>query len=230
VEEARDKVLLGLERESRVLSDEECQLVAYHEAGHAVLAAILKHTDPVYKVSIVPRGRTMGVTQQVPEREMYVYPREYLEDRLAVMMGGRVAEELARKTVSSGAEGDFREATRLARKMVVDWGMSQRLGQMARSNGSDEVFLGEDLVQRREFSETTAREVDQEIRSLLERAHDRATSVLTGQRQTLDQVAAALREREELTGDEVIELVEGGARNRDEEEVERPLIGEKGGA
>ncbi|MEW6752320.1 MAG: ATP-dependent zinc metalloprotease FtsH [Candidatus Latescibacterota bacterium] len=207
VDEARDKVLLGLERESLVMTERECRMVAYHEAGHAVLAAVLENTDPLYKVSIVPRGLGLGVTQQVPERDIYVYPKPYLEDRLAVMMGGRAAEELVLGTPTSGAENDLREATRMARKMVVDWGMSERLGPMTRSSDRDEVFLGEDLVQRREFSEWTAREVDQEVRAILEGAYTRACTVLREHRAALDRLAAALLEHEELQGEEVLEIL-----------------------
>jgi cell division protease FtsH len=134
IEEARDKTMLGLEREGLALTDEECRLLAYHEAGHAVVAALLPHADPIHKVTIVPRGRAMGVTQQLPEKDKYVYPREYLLDRLAVMMGGRAAEELAFDTATSGAENDLKHATQLARKMVLDWGMSERLGRPERTS------------------------------------------------------------------------------------------------
>ena len=131
VEEARDKVLMGLERSNLALTDKECELLAYHEAGHAIAAAVLPYADPIHKVTIVPRGRAMGVTQQLPKGDRYIYPREYMLDRLAVMMGGRAAENLVLGTVTSGAENDLKEATQLARKMVLDWGMSEGLRHIA---------------------------------------------------------------------------------------------------
>jgi cell division protease FtsH len=210
IEEARDKTMLGLEREGLALTDEECRLLAYHEAGHAVVAALLPHADPIHKVTIVPRGRAMGVTQQLPEKDKYVYPREYLLDRLAVMMGGRAAEELAFDTATSGAENDLKHATQLARKMVLDWGMSERLGNVALGGRSEQVFLGEEIAQRREFSEATAREADEEVKTTLNEAFDRASGALYEHRDALDRVADALLEYEEIPGDRVLELLETG--------------------
>ncbi len=207
VEEARDKVMMGLERESVALTDEECELLAYHEGGHAVLAAVLAHADPIHKVTIVPRGRAMGVTQQLPERERYVYRREYMLDRLAVMMGGRASEDVVLNTQTSGAEDDLRQATNLARKMVVSWGMSEKLGHLAFGGRQKQVFLGEEIAQRREYSEQTAREVDQEIKAILDQAYERATSTLKEHRDALDRLARALREKEEIPGAEVLEIV-----------------------
>jgi len=207
IEEARDKVMMGLERESVALTDEECELLAYHEGGHAVLAAVLPHADPIHKVTIVPRGRAMGVTQQLPERERYVYRREYMLDRLAVMMGGRAAEDVVLNTQTSGAEDDLRQATDLARKMVVSWGMSEKLGQLAFGGRQEQVFLGEEIAQRRDYSEQTAREVDEEIKAILAQAYQRATSTLREHRDALDRLAKALREKEEIPGGEVLEIV-----------------------
>jgi len=207
IEEARDKVMMGLERESVALTDEECKLLAYHEGGHAVLAAVLPHADPIHKVTIVPRGRAMGVTQQLPERERYVYRREYMLDRLAVMMGGRASESMVLGTQTSGAEQDLQQATSLARKMVLSWGMSEKLGQLAFGGRQEQVFLGEEIAQRREYSEQTAREVDEEIRSILDRAYKLATSTLEEHRDALDRLAQALLEKEEIPGEEVLEIV-----------------------
>jgi cell division protease FtsH len=207
IEEARDKVLMGLQRESVALTEEECELLAYHEAGHAVLAAVLPHADPIHKVTIVPRGRAMGVTQQLPERERYVYQREYMLDRLAVMMGGRAAEDVVLGTYTTGAEDDLMKATELARRMVLSWGMSERLGHLAFGGRQQQVFLGEEIAQRREYSEQTAREVDEEIRAILDEAYDRAVSTLAEHRDGLDALARALREKEEIAGDEVLEIV-----------------------
>jgi cell division protease FtsH len=207
IEDARDKMLLGLERESLGLTDDELRLLAYHEAGHAVVAAVAPHADPIHKVTIVPRGRAMGVTQQLPERDKYVYSREYMLDRLAVMMGGRAAEELILGTATSGAENDLKQATQLARKMVLDWGMSERLGHVALGGRSEHVFLGEEIAQRREYSETTAYEVDEEIKAILEVSYVRALNTLREHRDGLDRLADALLEHEEIPGKEVLELI-----------------------
>lgn len=207
IEEARDKVMMGLEREGVALTDEECELLAYHEAGHAVLAAVLPHADPIHKVTIVPRGRAMGVTQQLPERERYVYRREYMLDRLAVMMGGRASEDVALDTNTSGAEDDLKQATRLARKMVLSWGMSEKMGHLAFGDRQDQVFLGEEIGQRREYSEQTAREVDEEIRAILDGAYEHAVSTLREHRDALDRLAEALLEKEEISGKEAVEII-----------------------
>jgi cell division protease FtsH len=207
IDEARDKVIMGLEREGISLTPEEVKLLAYHEAGHAVVAAVLPHADPVHKVTIVPRGRAMGVTQQLPERDKYLYERDYMLDRLAVMLGGRAAEELILNTATSGAENDLKQATQLARKMVLEWGMSDRIGYMALGDANNEVFLGEDLAHRRDYSEATAREADEEIRRILEEAYQRALGVLESYRQGLDQLVEALIEEEVVSGERVLALL-----------------------
>ncbi|HEX3033809.1 MAG TPA: ATP-dependent zinc metalloprotease FtsH [Thermodesulfobacteriota bacterium] len=208
IDEARDKILMGLKRENLVLTDEEWKLIAYHEAGHAVLAALLPDADPVHKVSIVPRGRSMGVTQQLPEREKYIYRREYMLDRLAVMMGGRAAEHIVFNTSTSGAENDLKQATRLVRKMVLDWGMSERFGNVALGDRREQVFLGEEIAQRREYSEITAREVDEEIKTILGKSYEKAVSTLREHRDGLDRLASALLENEEIPGDEVLRILQ----------------------
>jgi cell division protease FtsH len=207
IDQATDKILMGLERENLFVTDEERKLLAYHEGGHAVVAAVLPNADPVHKVTIVPRGRAMGVTKQLPEREKYIYPREYMLDRLAVMMGGRAAEEQVMGTATSGAEDDLKQATRLARKMVVEWGMSERLGEMAVGEGHDTVFLGHDLAQRREYSESTARDIDEEVKKILREAYERAADVLREYRGGLDRLAESLLEKEEVSGKDVLQLV-----------------------
>jgi cell division protease FtsH len=213
INEARDKVLMGLERENMTINEKERKLLAYHEAGHAVVAAVLPNTDPVHKVTIVPRGQAMGVTQQLPEGERYLYPREYMLDRLAVMMGGRAAEELFFKTATSGAENDLKQATKLARKMVLDWGMSKRLGHMAFGGENEEVFLGEDLAHRREYSENTSREIDQEVKAILDEAFKRATRTLEQNKKGTDSLVEALLDREQVSGDEVLEILMLPQRN-----------------
>jgi cell division protease FtsH len=207
IHQATDKIILGLERENMVLTERECRLLAYHEAGHAVVAAVLPNADPIHKVTIVPRGRSMGVMQQLPERDRYLYPKEYMLDRLAVMMGGRVSEELFMNTMTSGAENDLKQATQLVRKMVVDWGMSKKLGPIALGNEQGEVFLGDDLAHRREYSELTAREIDEEIMSLLESAYQRAKETLQANHEGLDRLVDALMEHEIINGEEVDSLL-----------------------
>jgi cell division protease FtsH len=213
IDNASDKVLLGLERENLTITPDEARLLAYHEAGHAVVAAVLPNTDPIHKVTIVPRGRSMGVTQQLPERDRYLYPREYMLDRLAVMMGGRAAEELVLNTSTSGAEHDLKQATRLVRKMVLSWGMSERLGNIAFGDENDEVFLGEELGHRREYSEATAHQLDEEIVKILKEAFKRAKDTLIENRAGLDRIVDALIMDEEISGARVKDLL--GLQNED---------------
>jgi len=208
IEHARDKIMMGLEREGLALTDNEREIIAYHEAGHAVIAAVLEHADPIHKVTIVPRGQAMGVTQQLPEKEKYIYPEEYMLDRLAVMMGGRAAENLKFDTATSGAENDLKQATQLVRRMVLDWGMSERFGRMALGSQSQQVFLGEEIGHHRNYSETTAREVDEEIKKILDTAYKRAARTLQNQRSALTAVAEALLQQEELAGEEVYKFLQ----------------------
>ena len=203
VSAARDKVLLGRQREGVNLTEDDKHLIAYHEAGHAILAATLEHSDPIEKVSIVPRGRSMGVTQQLPEREKYVYKREYLTDRLAVIMGGRAAEHLALGTSTSGAAADLRDGTKLARKMVREFGMSDRLGPVSFNRHEGQVFLGESIAEKRDYSEQTERDIDEEVHRILDEAMERARDQLARYRQALDAVATRLQDEEEITGADV---------------------------
>ncbi len=209
VDDARDRVLMGLEREGLALTDREVRLLSVHEAGHAVLAAVLPHTDPLHKVTIVPRGRAMGVTQQLPERERYIYERAYLLDRITVMLGGRAAEELVFDTLTSGAQDDLHQAVSLVRSMVLEWGMSDALGPAVAERPRD-AYLGESPIPHRPYSEDTARRVDQAVEELVGRCYDRALATLREHRRELDRVAGRLREVEELTGAEVAELVGRG--------------------
>jgi cell division protease FtsH len=211
LERARDKVMMGLERRSLLISPEERRCMAYHEAGHAVVAAILPHADPLHKVTIVPRGRALGITQQLPAEEMHLYTREYLLDKLAVLMGGRAAEELVLGTATSGAENDFKEATRLARRMVLDWGLAEELGHQALHTAPEGLYLGNGYHQPPEYSQETARQVDQAVRRILDDAFERATEVLCEHRAGLDAIAEALLEHEVLTGDEVAEILAAAA-------------------
>lgn len=210
IDRAWDKVLMGLERQGIVLDEDEKRLIAYHEAGHAIVAAVLPNSDPVHKVTIVPRGKAMGVTQQLPEREQYIYRREYMLDRLAVMMGGRAAEDIVYNTATSGAENDLKQSTKLARKMVLDWGMSEAFENIGLGGQREEVFLGEQMGNMREYSDETAREVDKAVQLILQNAYKRAVETLKEHRQAFDKLADMLVEKEIVPGDEVIKLFENG--------------------
>ncbi|MEX2100800.1 MAG: ATP-dependent zinc metalloprotease FtsH [Acidimicrobiia bacterium] len=206
-EAARDRVLMGLKRESMALSEEEKEVVAYHEGGHAVLAYVLEHADPVHKVTILPTGMALGVTQQLPLEERHIYKREYITDSLVVRLGGRIAEEIIYGHLSTGAQNDLVGCTELARKMVREWGMSDRIGPMAwGSQGA--VFLGEDLVHTRDYSDETARVIDEEVERILRDEENRARKVLGEHRAGLESVARNLLEHETLDGAEVARLVD----------------------
>jgi cell division protease FtsH len=204
---ARDRVLMGLKRESLALSEEEKEIIAYHEGGHAVCAYVLEYADPLHKVTILPTGMALGVTHQLPVEERHIYKREYIADSLVVRLGGRVAEELIFGHQSTGAQNDLVGNTELARKMVREWGMSDRIGPMAwGSQGA--VFLGEDLMHTRDYSDETARVIDEEVERILRDEEDRCRKVLTEYRPGLDGVAKGLRERETLSGEEVADIVD----------------------
>lgn len=212
VEDARDKVLMGLRREGMAIGDEEKRLLAYHEAGHALLAITVPRADPLHKVTIVPRGRAMGVTQQLPEGDAHIYQQDYMLDRLSVLLAGRASEMLIFGTKTSGAEADLREATVIAHRMVSSWGMGQDLGPVSFDTEGGSVFLGEDLGRPRPYSEQTADAIDTEVRQLLSHALERARSILVEHRAQLDAIASRLAEREELTGDEVREAAQRPAQ------------------
>ena len=205
-ESARDRVIMGQRRESMALSDQEKEAVAYHEGGHAVCAAVLPNADPLHKVTILPTGMALGVTQQLPE-ERHLYRQDYIEDSLVVRLGGRIAEELVYGMVSTGANNDLMGATELTRKMVREWGMSERIGPMAWGSGG-QVFLGEDLMTRSEYSDETARVIDEEVERILREQEERCRQTLRTHRAGLDAVAAALLERETLDGAEVRRLID----------------------
>jgi cell division protease FtsH len=206
-EAARDRVLMGLKRESMALTEEEKEVVAYHEGGHAVLAYVLEHADPVHKVTILPTGVALGVTQQLPVEERHIYKKEYITDSLVVRLGGRIAEELVYGHLSTGAQNDLVGCTELARKMVREWGMSDRIGPMAwGSQGA--VFLGEDLVHTRDYSDETARVIDEEVERILRDEENRTRAVLTEYRPGLEVIARNLLEHETLDGAEVGRLID----------------------
>ena len=205
-EDARDRVLMGQRRESMVLSDSEKEITAYHESGHALCAALLPNADPVHKVTILPRGMALGVTQQLPEEERHSYSREYLEESIVVAMGGRVAEDLVFNHRSTGASNDLQVSTERARRMVTEFGMSERVGPRA-WGGAGPVFLGEDFGQVREYSEDTSRLIDDEVEKMLREGEERSMHLLTVNRHALDLLARALLEQETISGHEVNRLI-----------------------
>ncbi len=197
-EKAKDKVLMGTERKSLIISDEEKRTTAYHEAGHTLVAKILPGTDPIHKVTIIPRGRALGLTQQLPEEERHSYPRSYLLNNLAILMGGRVAEELIMNEFTTGAGNDIERASHLARKMVCEWGMSDGLGPIAFGRKEEHPFLGRDFSQVKDYSEETARRIDQEILKIVHDSYKRAKSVIQKDIDCLHSIANALLEKESL--------------------------------
>ena len=205
---AKDKVLMGAERKSMILSEEEKRMTAYHEAGHALVAAMMKHSDPLHKVTIIPRGMALGVTMQLPIDDKHTYSRDYLETRIAIMMGGRVAEELFLHQMTTGAGNDIEQATELARKMVCEWGMSS-LGPLTFGKKEEQIFLGREIAQHRDYSEDTAIKIDQEVRRITDDGYKAAVDVLSGHRETLEKVAMMLLEREVLDANEIQMIIEG---------------------
>lgn len=208
-EYAKDKVLMGKERRSLILSDEEKRITAYHEGGHALAARLLPKTDPIHKVTIIPRGRALGVTMQLPEEDRHGYSRNYLLNTLVVLLGGRVAEELVFDDITTGAGNDIERVTRMARKMVCEWGMSDAIGPLAVGETGEEVFIGREWVQNKNFSEDTARLVDAEVKRIVEEARSRCRKLLEDNRQHLDAIANALLERETITGGDIELLMQG---------------------
>jgi len=207
-EVAKDKVLMGVERKSMILSDEEKKVTAFHEAGHALLAVKLPHADPVHKVTIIPRGMALGVTMQLPIDDKHNYTKDYLETTIAIMMGGRIAEEMFLNQMSTGAGNDIERATELARKMVCEWGMST-LGPLTFGKKEEQIFLGREIAQHRDYSEDTAIKIDMEVRRLVDDGYTRAKGLLSDSREVLTKIAMALLEREVLDATEIKMLVEG---------------------
>ena len=205
---AKDKVLMGVERKSLLLTDEEKKNTAYHEAGHALVAAKMPNSDPLHKVTIIPRGMALGVTMQLPIDDRHNYYKNYLETEIAILMGGRIAEELFLNCMSTGAGNDIERATEMARKMVCEWGMSD-LGPMTFGKKEEQIFLGREIAQHRDYSEDTAIKIDQEVRKLVNKGYTTAKQLLSDNRDVLERIARALIEREVLDANEIKMLVEG---------------------
>jgi cell division protease FtsH len=207
LELAKDKVMMGAERRSMIISDEEKRNTAYHEAGHALVAKLLPGADPIHKVTIIPRGMALGLTQQLPMDEKHTYPREYLLNNLVILFGGRVAEELVLEHMTTGAGNDIEKATDLARRMVCEWGMSEKLGPMTFGKKEEEIFLGRDFTQKVDYSESTAIEIDSEVRRIIQESYHRAKDLLKTNLRLLHKVAEKLLEKEVLDGSEIDAIV-----------------------
>ncbi|HAT51622.1 MAG TPA: cell division protein FtsH, partial [Alphaproteobacteria bacterium] len=208
-EAAKDKVMMGKPRRSAIISEKERLTTAYHEAGHAIVAAVIPGTDPVHKVTIIPRGRALGLTMQLPTEDRHTYSKQQLEDNIAILMGGRIVEEVVLSQMTTGAANDIKRATDIARSMVCEFGMSDVLGPMVYGDKEEEIFLGREITQHKSVSEETSRGIDKEIRAIIDRNYRRAHAILMEKRQVLDDMAKALLDRETLDADEIAKLVKG---------------------
>ncbi|MGC8719943.1 MAG: ATP-dependent zinc metalloprotease FtsH, partial [Thermodesulforhabdaceae bacterium] len=220
-EEAKDKVLMGLERKSMVLSEEEKKTTAYHEAGHALIARLLPNTDPLHKVTIIPRGRALGLTQQLPETDRHTYSKDYLLNNICILMGGRVAEEIVLNKQTTGAANDIERATSIARRMVCEWGMSERLGPLTFGKREEHLFLGREIARHQDYSEQTAVEIDREVRSIVEGCYQKTKQLLTEHLDILHAIAQELLEKETLQRadvDRIIESIKPGLIKSDSKE------------
>jgi cell division protease FtsH len=203
---AKDKVIMGVERKTMMLTDEEKAITAYHEAGHALVACFTPGADPLHKVTIIPRGRALGLTMQLPTEDKYTYKKNYVEAQIAILMGGRVAEELTQEDITTGAGNDIERATDMARRMVCEWGMSE-LGPLSYGSKDEPVFLGREFAQRADYSQDTAIRIDHEVTRIVQSGYERARALLTRYREVLDRIAHALLERETLDGEEVYNTI-----------------------
>jgi cell division protease FtsH len=220
-ESAKDKVLMGVERRSMVISEKEKRTTAYHEAGHALVAMQIPGTDPLHKVTIIPRGRALGVTMQLPEDEKHTYPKNFLYNNLAIFMGGRVAEEICLGQMTTGAGNDIERATEMARKMVCEWGMSEKMGPLTYGSKEEQVFLGRDISNQKNFSDETAKLIDQEVKSLVMGGYKKAHEIITTHRDSLEKMALALLDRETLNAKEIKEIIDGKGPPSGEQEIKQ---------
>ncbi len=208
-ETAKDKVLMGTERKSLMLNEKETVVTAYHEAGHTLVAKMLPKADPVHKVTIIPRGRALGVTQQLPEEDRHSYSKNYVLDRICILFGGRIAEDLIFNEITTGAGNDLETATDLARKLVCEWGMTDSLGPLTYGKKEEQIFLGKEIQKHQDYSDATAIEIDKEVRSIIDTQYQRAETILKEQKDDLVKISEALIEYETLSGDEVQTLLDG---------------------
>jgi cell division protease FtsH len=208
---AKDKVMMGTERRSMIITDDEKKVTAVHEAGHALLAVVLPHADPIHKVTIIPRGMALGLTQQLPVDDKHNYAREYLDDQIAILLGGRIAEDITSGSITTGAGNDLERATELARRMVCEWGMSDAMGPLTFGKKEEQIFLGREIAQHQDYSEDTAVKIDEEVRVIVTRAYNRAQDVLVANKVVLLHIAEELLAREVLDADQVQRLARGEA-------------------
>jgi cell division protease FtsH len=224
-EDAKDKVMMGAERKSLVMTEEEKTLTAYHEGGHALVALNVPATDPVHKATIIPRGRALGMVMQLPERDQFSMTYEQMTSRLAILFGGRVAEELifGKRKVTSGASSDIGQATKLARAMVTKWGFSEELGAVEYGENQEEVFLGHSVARNQNVSEATAEIIDREVKRLVREGEDEARRILTEKIEDLHTLAKSLLEYETLSGDEIVGVLKGVTPKREDADAKRPV-------
>jgi cell division protease FtsH len=215
---AKDKVLMGVERKSMVISDEEKRNTAYHESGHALVARLLPGTDPIHKVTIIPRGRALGLTQQLPEDEKHTYPKKYLLNNIAILLGGRAAEELILKDFTTGSGNDIERATNLARKMVCEWGMSEAMGPLTYGKKEEQIFLGREFATHKDYSEDTAKRIDEEVTRIVSESYEKARQLLLDHIDALNNIASQLLEKEVLNTAELDEII--GIRSGAPDEAE----------
>jgi cell division protease FtsH len=206
-EYAKDKVLMGVERRSMIISETEKRTIAYHEAGHALVADVLPGTDPLHKVTIIPRGRALGLTMQLPMDDKYNYSRDYLINRITILLGGRTAEEMVLSQQTTGAGDDLEKATEMARKMVCEWGMSDKLGPLTFGKNEEHIFLGREVARQKDYSEDTAILIDREIKQIVLDSAVRARSILEQNLDKLHALARALLERESLDSEEIARIL-----------------------
>jgi cell division protease FtsH len=211
LEQAKDKVLMGVERKSMIIPLEERKNTAYHESGHALVAKMIPGTDPIHKMTIIPRGHALGLTQQLPIDEKHTYPKDYLLNNITILMGGRAAEELVLKHQTTGAGNDIERSTEIARKMVCEWGMSEKLGPLTFGQKEEQIFLGREFAQHRDYSEDTARLIDDEIKSIVMQSYERARDILHKNMEKLHRLASTLLEKEVLDGQQIDQIVQGEA-------------------
>jgi len=214
LEDAKDKVLMGVERKSMIISDDEKKTTAYHEAGHTLIAKLLPNTDPIHKVTIIPRGRALGLTQQLPLDDKHTYTKDYLLNNICILMGGRIAEEIALNTQTTGASNDIERATDIARKMICEYGMNEKLGPLSFGKKEEEIFLGREISQHRDYSEETAQKIDQEVNNLIDVSYKKTHKLISNNLTILNNLANALLEKETLNGHEIDEIVGKKKRKR----------------
>ena len=217
LEDAKDKVMMGTERRSMIISDEEKRTTAYHEAGHALVARLLPDTDPIHKVTIIPRGRALGLTQQLPIDEKHTYPKDYLMSNICILMGGRAAEKIVLNSQTTGAGNDIEKATDLARKMVCDYGMSDNLGPVTFGKKEEQIFLGREISQHRDYSELTAQKIDDEVRSIVIGSYEKTFRLIKDNVETLHRMANALLEKETLDSNDIDKIMDEPGKSTEEE-------------